>query len=303
MNSFIFIIVCIAAGIIIGKLKILPENAYKGVNGWVIYIALPALVLRYIPGIEWNITQLLPAFAALMVWFGAWIFVSLLSRKVVMNHATKTALIITSGLGNTSFLGYPMITAFYGEDKIQDALVFDQVTFLIFSTLAVFIVMKATNGDTAKVDYRQILKKIFTFPSFIAAIVAIVFSIRIDFSPLYPFLDKLVVTVSPLALFSIGLQFKISDWKKELPYLTIGISYKLLIAPLLVFLLMLGAGLQGTLPKVTVFEAAMSSHISGSLLATQYNLNPKLCSLMVGITIVGSLITTVLWYFLNGIFF
>lgn len=303
MVNFALILVCIFSGMIIAKLKILPENAYKGINVWVIYVALPALVLRYIPDIEWSTSHIVPALTALLVWFGAWLFITLLSKKVTMSRETKAVLIVCSGLGNTSFLGFPMVAAFYREEWIKDALVFDQATFLIFSTLAIFLIMKTAFTENGRINAKEILLKIFGFPSFIAAVIAIVFSIWLDFSPFFPFLDKLVATLSPLAIFSIGLQFKIGDWRKELPYLSIGISYKLLIAPILVMLLLLATGVSGSLAKATLFESAMSSHISGSLLATQYDLNPKLCSLLVNFTIASSFLTVVIWYFVGEAFF
>lgn len=303
MINFILIICCIAAGIIMSYMRILPKDAYKSVNAWLLYVALPALALRFVPEIEWNSRLILPGISPLIVWVGAWIWVSLYAKRFNVSKATKTALIITCGLGNTSFLGFPLISAYYGEEEIRHAIVFDQVTFLLFATIAVIVVLKAAGEEDTKTDAKYIIQKVLRFPPFIACMVAIIFSRWIDFSPSFPFLDKLVATLSPLALFSIGLQMKIADWKTDRFHLSFGLFYKLLIAPLLVFLFVWAMNGTGNPARITVFEASMPSHITASLLASQYNMNPKLCSLMVGFGLMGGFVTTFLWWLLGEWFF
>lgn len=303
MTNFILIICCIAAGMIMSRLRILPNDAYKSVNAWLLYVALPALALRFVPEIEWNSQLILPGISPIIVWVGSWFIVTLYARKYNVNKATKTALIITCGLGNTSFLGFPLISAYYGEDQIYNAIVFDQVTFLLFATVAVIVVLRASGEDDERADVKCIIQKVLRFPPFIACMVALMFSGWVDFSPTFPLLDKFVATLSPLALFSIGLQLKVGDWKKDRAHLSFGLFYKLLIAPLLVFLFVWFMNGTGNMARITVFEASMPSHITASLLASQYNMNPKLCSLMVGFGLIGGFITTFMWWWLADIFF
>ncbi len=303
MTNFVLIICCIAAGMIMSRLRILPNDAYKSVNAWLLYVALPALALRFVPEIEWNQQLILPGISPIIVWIGSWLMVTLYARKYNVNKTTKTALIITCGLGNTSFLGFPLISAYYGEDQIYNAIVFDQVTFLLFATAAVIVVLRAAGEKDEKTDVKYIIQKVLRFPPFIACVIALVFSGWVDFSPAFPLLDKFVATLSPLALFSIGLQLKIGDWKKEKAHLSFGLFYKLLVAPLLVFIFVWTINGTGNMARITVFEASMPSHITASLLASQYNMNPKLCSLMVGFGLIGGFVTTFIWWWLGDVFF
>lgn len=303
MVNFILIVCCLSAGIIMSSLRILPQDSYKSVNAWLLYVALPALALRFVPEIEWSEKMILPGLSPVIIWSGAWLLVSLYARKMQFSRETRTALIVTCGLGNTSFLGFPMIAAYYGEDQIFNAIVFDQITFLLFSTVSVFLILQASGGDDNKPSLRYIVRKVFRFPPFVASITALVFSPWIDFSPMNGFLDKLVATMSPLALFSLGLQLKIGEWKKEIPALSFGLFYKLLLAPLLIFLFALAMGATGNLARISVFEASMSSHITVSLMATQYNMNPRLCTLMVGFGLIANFATSVLWWWIGNSFF
>ena len=298
MTHFILILICISAGVILSRLRLLPTDAHKGVNAWVLNIALPALALRYVPEIQWNSQVLLPVVGPLFIWMSAWIYVRFYDAKNRLPAASRTALRVTSGLGNTAFLGFPMIAAFYGESEIHHAVVFDQMTFLVFSSLGVITILKASSGNTEKLNIIYFVKKILRFPPFIGTLLALTFSRFIDFSPAYPLLDKLVATMSPMALFSIGLQLKFGAIKQEWKLISAGLFYKLLIAPAIVLLLAFLLHSSGTPAKISVFEAAMSSHITASLLTGQNNLNPRYCSLVVGVGILTGFVTATGWYFL-----
>jgi predicted permease len=303
VTHFILIIVCIAAGIILSRLRLLPTDAHKGVNAWVINVALPALALRCVPEIEWSSHLFLPIISPLLVWVGAWFFVMVYDRKRRLPTGSRTALWVTCGLGNTAFLGFPMIAAYYGESEIHHAVVFDQMTFLLFSSLGVITILRASSENTEALNIRFFANKSLLFPPFLGCLLALILSRFFDFSTVNPLLDKLVATMSPMALFSIGLQLKFGAIKQEWKLISAGLVYKLLLAPLLILLLAFLLGSGGNLAKISVFEAAMSSHITASLLTGQSGLNPRYCSLVVGMGIASVFITATGWYFLLEYFF
>jgi predicted permease len=113
-----------------------------------------------------------------------------------------------------------------------------------------------------------------------------------------PLLDKLVATMSPLALFSIGLQLQLREIKREWHLLSAGLLYKLVLAPCLILVLALFMQSSGNLPRISVFEAGMSTHITANLLAAQYKLNSQFSSLIVGTGIVAGFISSTCWYLL-----
>ena len=298
MTHFFLIFICISAGILLSRLKSLPNDAHKGVNAWVINVALPALALRYVPEIEWNGHLLLPLIGPLLLWTGAWLYVRIYDRKRLLPAGSRTALLITCGLGNTAFLGFPMVSAFYGESEIHHAVVFDQMTFLLFSTIGVITILKASSENTEAINIKFVLKKVLRFPPFLGCLIALILSQFLDFSSINPLFDKLVSTMSPMALFSIGLQLKFGAIKQELKLITAGLLYKLILAPFLILLLALLLHSTGNPAKISVFEAAMSSHITASLLTGQNGLNPRYCSLVVGVGIVMVFFTATGWFFL-----
>ena len=300
MTHFLLILICISVGVVFSRLRVLPTDAYKSVNAWVINVALPALSLRYIPEIEWSFQLLLPVIGPALIWGGAWLFVRLYDRKKRLTVGSRAALLVTCGLGNTSFLGLPMVAAYFGESEVRHAIVFDQITFIIFSTLGIITILKASSQKSEDLNFPFFLKKVFRFPPFLACLVALFFAHFIDFSPMNPLLDKIVATLTPMALFSIGLRLQFGAIKQEWKLVSAGILYKLLLAPGLVLLLSFLLHSTGNPARISIFEAGMSSHITVSLLAGQHGLNPRYCSLVVGIGIITGFITETCWYYLLG---
>ncbi|MDR0763355.1 MAG: AEC family transporter [Bacteroidales bacterium] len=326
MSNFAVIIICLIAGILLARFKVVGEQGVKGVNAWVFYVALPALSLRYVPEMEWSREMLFPALSPIVMLAGAWCFVRLMDilrlrfKGGRFDIGTRTALFVTIALSNTGFIGIPMTAAFFGESNVQYAVLNDQITFLLFSTVALVAIMRAAsiqqsanaintsaaaagtalqNTATAtqnpRISLAAIIKKTTTFPPFIAFITALILPYFVDISIANPVLDKLMVTMSPMAVFSIGLQLRLGALSENRGLVTAGLIYKLLLAPLLIlgFALLFGAKDNGA--QVSIFEASMSSHITVSLLASQYGLNPRLCSLIVGAGIIAGFITSSLW--------
>ena len=76
MANFIIIGLCILAGILFRKSQSLPKDAHKGINAWIIYIALPAVSFKYLPHITWTKELLFPALAPVGIWLLGWLFIS-----------------------------------------------------------------------------------------------------------------------------------------------------------------------------------------------------------------------------------
>ncbi|RZL50940.1 MAG: AEC family transporter [Pedobacter sp.] len=295
MANFILIGLCIIAGILFRKTKTLPKDAHKGINAWIIYIALPAVSFKYLPHITFTKDLLLPALAPICVWLLGWIYVTFYKKiNPKVSTATAGGLKLTSSLSNTSFIGFPLIMAYFSEKELGIAIICDQITFTILSTIGIVVAIRSSQSQ--QLSAKLVAKKVFTFPPFIGCVLALTLPRYIDVSALNPLFDKLAGTVGPLALFSIGLQLKFGGWFSELKHIGTALFYKLFLAPLAILLIAVIAGMTGTIAKITVFEMAMPTLLTSGVVADQYNLNPKVANLVIGIGIVLSFITTGIWW-------
>jgi predicted permease len=293
MTNFLLIAISLISGLLLRKG--MPKDAHKGINAWILYIALPAVSLKYIPHIQWSREMILPAISPIIVWTGGFLTILYFSRKKGMDKNSSGALTLTSSLSNTSFLGFPLVAAYFGEKAISTAIICDQVNFILFATVGLVVAVRASGKENLSIG--MVINKIIKFPTFIGFMAALLIPPFIDISPLNPLLDILAGTVAPLALFSIGLQLQFNSWKSELNYLSVGLFYKLLLAPALVVLIALIFQLKGQVIEVSIFEAAMPSLVTSYVLIDEYNLNTKLANLMIGVGIVLAFITTSFWYF------
>ncbi len=182
------------------------------------------------------------------------------------------------------------------------AVICDQTMFFALSTLGIIAAVKG-GSTSGKVSAKFILKRLITFPPLIGCISALVLSQFIDFSWAEPVFDKLAATVSPLALFSVGLQLKFNGWKKLIPQMSVSMLYKLILAPAITLGLALLVGIKGDIARITIFEAAMPTVLTSSIIAEQFRLNTKLTNLTIGFSIIVGLFTSAIWYEIIEYFF
>ncbi len=301
MNNLILLVACLFIGMALRAARRMPESAPAALNSFIIHISLPALALLYIHGVRLDASL---AFAAAMAWvlFGlAVAFFWAVGRALGLSRATTGALMLTGGLGNTSFIGLPMIETFYGKEGLAIGIVADQAgSFLVLSTLGIVVAGLYSSGAP---KWRDILKKIVLFPPFIALLAALLL-IPVDFPAwLTAVLQRLGDTLAPLALVSVGFQLRFGHLRGNGRNLAIGLGFKLLLAPLLIALLFAGLfGAKGYIAQVTLFEAAMPPMITGAIVAAEHELDPPLVAAMVGVGILFSFLTLCGWWWaLRGV--
>ncbi|WP_418263574.1 AEC family transporter [Flavobacterium faecale] len=299
MINIIIIFTSLVLGLVLQNIREFPiTKAYKLLNKIVVTICLPAIVLYYIPKLKWSNELLYPIGGAWIGFVVAFALFYFLGKKWGWSNKLIGCLVLTAGLGNTSFIGYPVISALYGEQGLKMAILFDQPgTVVVLSTLGIFI---ATYFSKDNLKPIQMLIRMFKFPPFVFFIVACflnVFSIElVDW--FQDILKGFGSIMAPLALTSVGLQLRFESKSQHWRFLGFGLLYKLILTPLFIYVLyVLILNQRSEMIKVVLMESAMASNITASILATSYGLKPRLASMMVGYGIPLSFITLVFWYF------
>ncbi|UKN03878.1 AEC family transporter [Paracrocinitomix mangrovi] len=272
------------------RLKFLNQNRIQFANKWIIFVALPAVALVNVPGLQVSQDLLVPALSPIIVFFGAFILF-----RIVLRNKLETdqgiALTILGGLGNTSFVGFPVITVLFGAEYLSYALIADQVNFLLLATAAQFIISAHSGGFNIK----KALKKVALFPPFIALIVALFIPFKIEHDLVSPVLEALAYTVSPVAMLVVGYQIaKYVDFKFT-SNIILGISYKLVLAPILVYLAFIMMDTEKVIFDVSVMESAMGPMVSGAILLMDEEIQPKLTAQVLCWGIILSSFTLFVW--------
>lgn len=292
MSAFVLIFLSLVGGWFCRRIPRFPADTARALNAYVICVALPAVVLEQFPRLLAN-TKVEPALIVPVIvpWL-VLIFSFLLFRRVP-SRATAGALVLCAGLGNTSFVGFPLLEALLGSDALRFGVLIDQVgSFLALSFLGIPL---AAAFQGKRVEMRALISRVVTFPPFLALIAsAIWYAIGMPGQQeAAPVLSRLGGTLVPFALFAVGFQIRL-DSKRLMRYrtlLALGLAYKLLLAPLGAWLLSRAVGVSSPALEATVLEAAMAPMVTAAVIAAEFELDSDFASLMVGIGIPISLLT------------
>jgi hypothetical protein len=290
VSALLLVVVCIGAGALVARLPH-PPGLVAGLNWWVLNIALPPLILLKVTALSWSIELLWPAAAMWLVFFGAWLTMAGMGRVCGWTRGETGALVLTCGLGNTAFVGYPMIEALRGDAALGVAVVADQLgTFLLLSTFG--LVAAAWHAGT-RVAPAAIARRVLLFPAFIAlALAALLRLLDLQIpETLAPVLARLGDTLTPLALFSVGLQLQLHASWGDVGRMGAGLGWKMLAAPALVWAVLAWRGVSPPVADIAVLQAAMAPMITAGILAQQHGLAPALANRIVGVGIVLSLVS------------
>lgn len=294
MGNIILMVVCLLAGLLLRKTGRFPDSTPMVLNGYVIHVALPAAALLYLHSIPFDRSMVMTPLMPWLLFLLSWGFFALLGRLLKMPRRSIGALILLGGLGNTSFVGLPMIEAHYGKELLGVGILADQLgSFMVLSTLGVFVAASYAAGGGS---LSGIPRKILLFPPFQAMVLALLFRPFPSPEWLTLVLRKLADTVSPLALVSVGYQLRMVPLKGLKMRLATGLGFKLVLAPTLLTLLYVGIlGLHGSAIQVTLFEAAMAPMITAGIIAVDNDLDPPLVTMLLGIGIPLSFATLAVW--------
>jgi malate permease and related proteins len=294
MNNYLLLVACFLLGILLRRSGRLPDNAAAVLNGFIVHISLPALTLTYVHGLKLQTSLILPAMMPWLMFGSGCGFFWLAGRAFGFSRQTTGGLMLTGGLANTSFIGLPMIEAFYGPQFLGLGILIDQLgSYFVLSTLGILVASLYSSGHG--INAKAVIRKIVLFVPFQAFVLA--------FLPFeYPlWLDELLkrlgATLVPLALVSVGYQLQLSHVRGKMQPLIVGLAFKLVVGPALMLLLFAGVlHTQAQMLNVTVFEAAMGPMIGASIVAMDHELDPPLVTLMVGIGIPLSFLTVPAWW-------
>lgn len=297
MDSIILLFLCMVIGVALQYIKAFPANTYVALNQFVIHISLPALALFYIPKIAIGTDLLFPLGIAWVGFMLSFLFFNAMAKIFGWSRKLTGCLILLGGLGNTSFVGFPVIEALYGKQGLETAIIVDQPgSFMVMATLGILVAASYSKG---KPDAKAISLKIISFPPFIAFFVAMAMNVlHFGFTENWQgVFQKLGSTVTPIALVAVGLQLKFDKRSRHLNFLALGLLFKLMVTPAFFYLLYkVILGRNGLPIDVSITEAAMAPMITASVLASSYGLKPKLSSMMIGVGIPLSFLTLAFWY-------
>lgn len=277
--ALFLVIVMLALGKAYAHTGWLPQNTPEVINRLVIWLLLPALVLKAVHGLQLQADLLVlvatPWLLAGLTVAATW----LLSRALGWRREVTGCLLLCVALGNTAFLGYPLVEATLGHDALKYAVVYDQLgSFILLSSFGLVVV--ALYGGASKPSVGAVVHKVLTFPSFAALILGL---LPWERPPLVAHLiDVLASLLVPMAMFAVGFQLKLVPSRAVALPLAAGLALKLLVLPAAAFAIATLAGVDRQIVAVNTLQSAMPAMITAGALAIDAKLAPELAAGLVG---------------------
>ena len=266
--------------------KIIFQDNSKQLVDFIIYFSLPAIVFSkiYPLSLDTKILWLILMFMAI-IFFN--LFLSYCVGKMMrLNRVTLATFMIMATFGNTSFIGFSYIDAFYGQDYIVYGVIYDIFgSFLLLVSVGMIII---TWGSGRKNSVLNISKSIFLFPPMIMFIITI-FAKNFEIPKFLIYTStNLGATLVPIAMIAIGMKLELKHIFTKLHIVTVAVVLKMLIIPIIVlFVFKYFYGIDETWVKVTIIEVAMPPMTMAAVLAIKGGLDEKIAinSLVLGVIV------------------
>lgn len=266
----------ITAGYLLCRYNIVRPDWIKLLNHFIYYISLPALILSLFWKIELTGENLsfFGFHVGLIVLLSLILIVSLSVFSI--DRKTKVAIVLGALMGNTMYMGYPILRSTFPNFPIEVSMGAGTVQLITSLLIGVFLVeyliYKTKNFSTYFIDLAKN-----------PLIIAVVIGIALSFFPhnqnseaVFNLISIIGETASPLALFTLGV-FMYRKFSKHSWLLGgFAITAKLVILPLVVFLISVLFGYSKEFTQVSVLISAMPTAITSFVLAQKYSLNEQL---------------------------
>lgn len=289
IETIIPIIIMIAIGYFLKRLKILKPIDADLLNKIVINIAIPSLIFIALYDIDISILPVIAPIPLICIAVGilsglvAYIFAKIKKYP----QKTTWSIVLTASMFNSGFLGYPFVLGVFGSDGLVRAVFYDLGSMMLFILFGVVLLL-IYGGK-----YTTILKRALIFPPLWAVFLAIILNyINFEIGALtFNTLDYLSGTAIPLIMISLGLSLEFRGIKENVQAVFSVSIIKLLIAPAIAAVIVLLLGIGGLERQVTIIEAAMPSAMLSLVLAITYDLDIKTAASCIFTSTILSLIT------------
>ncbi|MCD4736108.1 MAG: AEC family transporter [Bacteroidales bacterium] len=290
--------------------KILSEDHSLIIARIVTDLCLPAMIFVSLAGRLIRLDQLGPALEMLLLELLCVALAWFVSYKLKFSKEQQGAVVFCSAFGSSAFLGYPLIIQMFPEkaEALTEAVLISEIgvgypIFILGPVLASYFGSKKQNSKAILSSTLIFLKS----PVFIALVLGVMWGhLQLpgeDNEFLEPFFkvgNVLAAALTPMAILSVGLMFKLPAIRKIILALFVVVFIKLLIKPVI-------AGYVASLLEfpdlwrdVLIILAAMPPAILGAVFLRRYGGDATLAStLVLSVSIISIFTILAVYYFIG----
>ncbi len=189
------------------RLRMFPDEATAYLTKFVFYFALSAMLFRFSATL--SMSEIFdPALAAAYLWGTAFVYGIAMAVAFLRKMDTPTAAIEAQcgAIGNTGFLGVPMLAVLLGQEAVGPIILILAIDLIVFSSALTILVTGARGGGTRTDLLKRVGLGLIQNPMIAAISLGLVVSATQTTLPsvVDEFLAILGAAATPGALFAIG---------------------------------------------------------------------------------------------------
>ncbi len=281
-NNLLPVMLLGAAGFLLGRALAIDSRSLGRV---IFYFFSPVLVFNLLIHNDLPLGEMARTMGfSLAVFLALGALVLLVGRLVRLDRPTLIAVLLTAAFANTGNYGLPLVSFAFGEDALAHATLYFVTNSILFNTAGVLI------ASLGHLDFKQAALGMLKVPTVYAVLLAALLN---EFNLSLPLpLERTVGLAAngaiPLMLILLGVELSRVQWSRNLRPLGLGVGLRLLLGPLVGFLLAIPFGLTGAARQGNLIETATPAAVTNIVLATEYKLDS---SLVTAIVFIGTLLS------------
>lgn len=299
-NIILPVFALIFAGYACRRLKILSATASTELNRFVVWLALPALILDVLTNTPWR-TLYQPGFLLAFELAVAIIFFTVLLWRWLRTRDLYSATIesTAASYANTGYIGIPLCALTFGQENLAPTMVAAILTVSAnFAVSIVFIEISAQKNRNLLLCLRNVLASLFKNPLIVAPIIAMLISVTGLTLPHAVGLSIKLLgnAAAPCALVAIGLFLGNRALSAKTPISISLVLIKLIVQPALAWFFAFHVFDMPILwAKSAVILSALPTGTGPFMLAELYRKGGGIASKTILLSTFGSVITLSVW--------
>ncbi len=288
INSILVIVLLYALALLLRRKGTLTEEHSLTLARIVTDLCLPAIIFVSLAKQSIRLDQIAPALVMLGLEIFCIALAWIVSVLLKFNKAQQGAIVFCSAFGSSTFLGYSIILQMFPHTPgaLSEAVLISEIgvgypIFILGPILAAYF---GSEESAPKLQWKSSLG-FFQSPVFFALLLGLLWGHfrlpgqeNVFLAPIFQLCHVLASALTPLAILSVGLMFKIPHLGKIMGPLTIVILLKLITKPILASFLATRFGFPVLWKEVLVLLAAMPPAILGAVFLRRYGGDASLAS-------------------------
>lgn len=291
IEQVLVLFLVILVGFVAKKRSMITEEVSQKLSGLLLYVTMPFMIIVSFH-VDFSVQMLRDAGIVFVLGIAAHVFSIILGKLLFYKFPESINRIMRFGavFSNCAFMGFPVIDGLFGRDGIFFASMYIAVFHILIWTYGIGLF----SGGFDIRDTKKMLKSLINPGIISVAIGLVIFVLQIKLpNPLYQALDMVGGMTTPISMIVVGALLADADFKKVMFkwHLYYGVLVRLLLIPLLVFLVLRLFAVPPMLLGITVVLTAMPIAVNTAIFAEKYGGDAALASQYIVLSTALSIIT------------